>query len=202
MLAQIHTVLRVNFIQRNRQQQIVDVIAAEMRIAIGRLHFKDAVAQLQNGDIESAAAQIVDRNRAFLGAIEPVGQRRRGRLVHQPQHFKPRHAARIFCRLPLRVVEVRRNSDHGLRHRRAEEPLRIALELAQNVRRNFRRRKSQFAKLNARHLAGLHIVSKTKRKQLQLALHFFESAAHQALDGVDNPLRRLNQHACARCCPP
>ena len=44
MLAQIDTVLRVNLIERNRDQQVVDVVAAKVRVAVGRLHFEDAIA--------------------------------------------------------------------------------------------------------------------------------------------------------------
>ena len=73
-------------------------------------------------------------------AIEPIGQRRRCRLIDQAQHFKPRHAARILCRLPLRVVEVCRNGDDRLRDRRAEVTFSVAFELPQNVCGNLRRR--------------------------------------------------------------
>ncbi len=192
--AQIDAVLGVDFVERNGEQQVVDVVAAEVRVAIGRLHFEDAVAQLEDGDVEGAAAQVIDGDGAFLGAIEAIGKRGRGGLVHEAQDFEARHAARIFGGLALRVVEVCGHGDDGLRYRRAEEALRIALELAQNVGGNFGRRESQFAELDARHFAFFDIFGQAERKELQLLLHFAEAAAHEALDGVDDALRRLNEH--------
>ena len=94
MPAQIDPVLGVNLVERDGQQQVVDVVAAQVRVAVGGLHFEDAVAQLEDGDVEGAAAQIVDGDGARFGAVQPVGQRGRGGLVHQPQHFQSGHAAR------------------------------------------------------------------------------------------------------------
>jgi hypothetical protein len=79
--------------------------------------------------------KIVDSDGAFVGAIKTVRKRGRGGLVHQPQYFEAGHAARIFGGLALRIVEVGGHGDDGLRNRRAEKSLGIALELAQNVRR-------------------------------------------------------------------
>src|ERR1035438_3017731 len=37
------------------------------------------------------------------------------------------------------------------------------------------------------------VVGQLEREQLELALNLFEAAAHQALDGIDDPLRSLNK---------
>ena len=129
----------------------------------------------------------------ILGAVQAVGQRGRGGLVHQAQHFQSGHAARVLGGLPLRIVEVSGHGDHRLRDRRAEKPLGVALELAQNVGRNLRRRELHFAQLDARNFARLHVVGQPERKELQLVLNFFKAAAHQPLHGVDDPLRRLDE---------
>ena len=198
MRAQIDTVLGVNFVERNGQQQIVDIVAAQVRIAIGRLHLEDAVAQLENGDVEGASAEIVDGDGAFFGAIEAVSQRRGGGLVHQPQHVEARHAARIFGGLALRIVEVCGHGNHSLRNRAPKEALGIALELAQNVCRNFRRRKTQLAQLDARDFSRFDVAGKTEGEKLQLRPDLFEVAAHQTLDGIDDALRRFDERfACA-----
>ena len=198
MRAQVHAVLGVNLVESDGEQQIVDVVAAQMRVAVGRLHLEDAVAQLEDGDIESPAAKIVNRDGARFGAIESVGQRRSRGLVHQPQHIQARHASCVFSGLALRVVEVRRYGDDRLRDLRAEEALGVALELAQNVGRNLGRRKAHLAQLDARNLTRLDVAGKAEGEELQLRPNLFESAAHQALDGVDDALRRLDERlACA-----
>ena len=180
MAAQIDAVLGVNFVERDGEQQVVDVVAAQVRVAVGGLHFEDAVAQLEDGDVEGAAAEIVDGDGAFLGAVEAVGQRGGGGLVDQAQDFKAGHAARVFGGLALRIVEVGGHGDDGLRDRRAEEALGVALELAQNVGGNLRRREAQFAELDARDFACLHVVGKAEGKELQLALESLQGRGPSA----------------------
>ena len=123
-----------DIVQRNRNQQVVKIVATKMRVAAGRDHLEDALVQLQNGDVERAAAKVVHRDQPIALLVQPVRQRRGRRLVHQPQHVQPGDAARVLGGLPLCVVEVCRNGDDRLRHRRTEESLRILLQLQQHVR--------------------------------------------------------------------
>ena len=124
--------------ERDPEQQIVDIVAAQVRVAIGGEHFEDAVVQPENRDVERAAAQIVHRDDAFLALIEAVGERGRRRLVHQPQHFQARDPARVLGRLPLRVVEIRRNRDDGLCDRLAQSPLRRSSSACEECARRSR----------------------------------------------------------------
>src|SRR6202034_637012 len=72
---------------------------------------------------------------------------------------------------------------------------RVALELAQNVGGDLRWRKAHLAELHPRHFAFFDIVGEAKREKLQLLLYLCKAAAHEALDGVDDALRRLNERA-------
>ena len=164
MPAQIDPVFGMNLVQSNGQQQVVDIVAAQVRVAVGRLHLEDPVAQFENGNVEGAAAQVVDSDGAHFGAIQAVGQRRCRGLIDQAQYFKSGHAPRVLGGLALRVVKIGGHGDDRLRHRCAEEPFRIALELAQDVSRNLRWRKLHLAQLNTRDLASLDIVGQPKRK--------------------------------------
>ena len=179
--------------KRDGDEQIVDVVAAEMRVAVGGNDFKDSVVQLQDGDVEGAAAEIVDRDDAVLLFVEAVGERRGGRLVYQAQYFEARDAARVFCGLALGVVEVGRNGDNGFRNRAAEKAFGAALELAENERGNFRRRESLVAELDAQDFAGLQVFGEAEREELQFFLDVFHAASHEAFDGVDGALRRFDQ---------
>ncbi len=79
-----------------------------MGVAVGGEHFEDAVVQAQDGDVEGAAAEVVDGDDAFLALVETVGERRGGGLVDEAQHFQPGDAAGVLGGLALRVVEVGR----------------------------------------------------------------------------------------------
>src|SRR5882762_10176746 len=88
----------INFIMLENQfvdknlQKIVDIVAAEMRVAVGRENLIDvAVAggnELENGNIECAAAEIVDGNFAALLFVQAVGERGGGGLVDEAKNFE------------------------------------------------------------------------------------------------------------------
>ena len=67
----------------------VEVLAAEERVARGREHLEHAVADLEDRDVEGAAAEVVDGDLLVACAcVEAVGERRRGRLVDDAQHLE------------------------------------------------------------------------------------------------------------------
>ena len=81
--------------QQQLGERAIEVVAAERGVAAGRLHLEHAAGQLQDRDVEGAAAEIVDGEGPFRLLVEPVGERRRRRLVQQPQHLEPGDAARV-----------------------------------------------------------------------------------------------------------
>ena len=87
---------------------LVEVVAAEVRVAVGGLDLDDALADLEDRDVEGAAAEVVDRDGLVLLLVEAVGQRRRGGLVDDAQDVEPGDLAGVLGRLALRVVEVGR----------------------------------------------------------------------------------------------
>ena len=60
-----------DIVERDRDQQVVDVVAAEVRVAVGRDDFEDAFVQLENRDVERSAAEVVHRDRAVLLLSRP-----------------------------------------------------------------------------------------------------------------------------------
>ena len=114
----------VDFVECNGEQEVVDVVAAQMGVAVGGLHFKDAVAQFEDGNVEGAAAEIIDGDGSHFGAIEAVCQRCRGGLIDQAQHLKAGHAACVLGGLALRIVEVGGDGDDRLRDRARQRTAR------------------------------------------------------------------------------
>ena len=131
---QVKTRLRLELRDQPVHNALVKIVAAQVRIAVGRFHLDHAFADFKNRNIERTAAEVIDRNRLVLLLIETVSQRSRRRLIHYSLHIKSGNPAGIFRRLPLRVVEVCRNRNHGLVHRTAQIILRSFLQLLQNHR--------------------------------------------------------------------
>ena len=136
--------------EQPRPDRLVDVVAAEAGVAAGRLHLEDAALHLEDGDVERAAAEVVDGDRALALLIETVGERRRRRLVDEPQHLETGQPPGVLGRLALGVVEVRRHGDDGLLDLAAERGLGAALQLLQDERRDLRGRVRAVADHEAR----------------------------------------------------
>jgi hypothetical protein len=70
-------------------------------VAVGRLHLEHAVADLEDRDVERAAAEVVDGDRLVLLLVEAVGERRRGRLVDDALDVEAGDLAGVLGRLAL-----------------------------------------------------------------------------------------------------
>jgi hypothetical protein len=68
---------------------VVDVVAAKMGVAVGRLDLDDAVAHLEHGNVEGAAAEVVHGNRFVFFLVEAVGQRRGVGSLMMRRTFRP-----------------------------------------------------------------------------------------------------------------
>ena len=182
----IDALVLLEFLNQPVDNALVDVVAAQVRIAVGRLHFDHAVADFEDRNVERAAAEIVDRDGLVLLLVEPVCERGRGRLVDDAHHFQAGDLTGIFRRLALRIVEVRGNRDHRLGDLLAQVGFGRFLQLGQNHRRNLGRRILLALNLDAgvAILAGNDLI----RDQLHLFADFVEAAAHEALDRINGIL--------------
>ena len=118
--AEIDALLLAEFADEPVDDALIVVVAAEVRVAVGRLHFEDAVADFEDRHVERAAAEVPHEDRLVAFFVEAVRQRCRRRLVDDAQHVEAGDFARVLGCLPLRVVEVRRNGDDRFGHAFAE----------------------------------------------------------------------------------
>ena len=132
VVAQVDALLLLELVGQVVDEAHVEVLAAEEGVAVGRLHLEDAVADLEDGDVEGAAAEVVDRDGLAFLLVEAVGERRRGRLVDDAQHFEAGDLAGVLGGLALGVVEVGGNGDHRLLDLVAEIGLGGLLHLLQD----------------------------------------------------------------------
>ena len=156
VLAQVDAVLLLELVGDVVDQHLVEVVAAQVRVAVGGLDLEDAVADVEDRDVEGAAAEVEDGDLLVLLLVEAVGQRGGGRLVDDahpllgllaglgifdlPFGVEAGDLGGVDGRLPLGVVEVRRHGDDRLADGVAQVGLGGFLELAQDHRRDFRRR--------------------------------------------------------------
>ena len=111
---------------------LVEVVAAEAGIAAGGQHRKGAVFDLDDGDVEGAAAEVIDQDLLGRFVVKAVGHGGGGRLIDDAQDVQACDAARILGGLALAVVKVSGDSDDGLCHRLAQIALGIAADLGQD----------------------------------------------------------------------
>ncbi len=130
--AQIHAVFLLELVGQPINDALVEIVAAEVRIARGGEHLRNAVAHLDDGDVERAAAKVVHHNLLIVLFIRAVGQRRGRRLVDDALYVQPRDGARVLCGLALAVVEIRRHGDNGLCYLLAQIALGVGLQLCKD----------------------------------------------------------------------
>ena len=158
-----------------------------MVVAVRGLHLEDALAELEDRDVEGAAAEVPDEDRLVGFLVEAVGERGRGRLVDDADDVQAGDLAGVLRRLALRVVEVRRDGDDRVGDRLAEIGLGVGLQLLQDHRRDLRRRVLLALGLHA-HVA-VRALDDLVRDDLHLLGDLLELAAHEPLDREDRVLR-------------
>src|SRR5256884_8509134 len=65
-LGQIDALVALELRHQPLHDARVEVVAPEVRVAVGRLHLEHALGQLEHGDVVRAAPQVVDRDLLFL----------------------------------------------------------------------------------------------------------------------------------------
>ena len=136
VLAKVDTLARFEFIGKELDDLMIEILAAEERVTIGRLHLEHAVANLEDGNVEGAATKVIDYDQAGFALVETIGQSGSRRLVDDAEHFKAGDLACILGGLTLRVVKVGRDRDHCLGHAFTKKRLGIFFQLAQDKARN------------------------------------------------------------------
>ncbi len=93
VLPQVDPVLLLEALDQPVDDPRVDVFAAEERVARGRDDLEDAArADLEDRDVERAAAEVVDGDRLLEVLAEAVRERRRGRLVDDADDVEARRS--------------------------------------------------------------------------------------------------------------
>ena len=137
VVAQVDVVLTLEVLGHPVDDALVKVVAAQMGVAVGGENLGDAVAHLDDGHVEGAAAQVVDHDLLVGLLVDAVGQRGRSRLVDDALDVQARDGAGVLGGLTLAVVEVGGNGDDRLGDRLAQIRLGVRLQLGEDHGGNF-----------------------------------------------------------------
>ena len=92
----INPLLLLEFSHDPLNQHVINVVAAQVRVAVGGLDFDDTLADFQNRNVKGAAPEVVNGNRLVLLLVKAIGQRRRRRLIDDSRNLKPGDLSGIF----------------------------------------------------------------------------------------------------------
>ena len=162
---QIDLCLFFEFAHQIVRHALVKIVAAQAVVAGGGQHLDHVGIDVQDGNVERAAAQVEDHDLLRGLFIDAVGQRGGGRLIDDAPHVQPGDFARVLGGLALRVGKIGGHGDDRVCHRRAEVGFGVCFELLQDHGGNLLRREG-------------------------LAIDLYPIvAAHFPLDGIDRALR-------------
>ena len=106
-----------------------------MGIAVRGEDLENTVVNRQQRHVKRTTAQVKDQNIFFTTLfIKSIGNRRRRGFIDDAFHVQPRNRTRIFGRLALGIVEIRRNRNHGIVNLLVQITLRRRTHLLQNHR--------------------------------------------------------------------
>ncbi|EON32595.1 NAD-specific glutamate dehydrogenase [Gordonia terrae C-6] len=135
VLGQVDAVLALELLHEPVDDALIPVVTTEVVVTGGRADLDDAVADLEQRDVEGTATEVEDQDGLFLLAlVEAVGQGGRGRLVDDAEHVEAGDLAGFLGGLTLGVVEVRGHRDDGVGDVLTQVRLGVALELHERAR--------------------------------------------------------------------
>ena len=187
VLAQIDPLVALELLRDPVDDPPVEVVAAEMAIATHGANLDHAVAHVEQRYVEGPAPEVEHEHRLLALLVEPVRERRGGRLVDDPQDLEPGDLPRVLGRLPLRVVEVSGHGDDRLGHLFAQRLGRVVSKLAQDHARDLLGRVLLAADLDPDRVVGA--ADDLVGDDLRLLVHLTPLAPDEALDRVDGRLR-------------
>ena len=137
---QVNALLLLELVDKVADQGDVKIFSAKVRVTVGRLDLEDTGLDLENGDIESTATQIVDGYNVVGGLVKAVRESSGSGFVDNTENIEASDLTSILGGLTLGVVEVGGNGDDGVLDVLAHVGLGGLLHLSKHETTNLRRR--------------------------------------------------------------
>ena len=183
ILTQIDARLPLKLLNDPANDPLVEILAPEMRIAVGRENLEDSFAHVEDRNIECPTAEVENCDARILLFPETISQRGRGRFIDDSQHLDAGDAARVLGCLPLGIIEVGRHGNHRLGDVAAVVILCSLPHLLHNHGRDFLR--SEFASFGLDDRSSEVIFFYRKRNKLGLVLDLVIASPHETLGRID-----------------
>src|SRR6266404_1130730 len=159
LLGQFAVRREINFIVLENQlvdkslEKIVDVIAAKVRVTVGGKNLENVAFgggdELEDGNVEGAAAEIVDGDFAALLFVQAVGEGRGSWFVDEAENFEAGNFTGVLGSLALSIIEIRGNGDDSAVDGLAEMGFGPVFQFAENECGNFRRSENLVTEFDA-----------------------------------------------------
>ncbi len=137
---QVDIVLVRELVQHPVHNPLVEVVTTEVVDAFRGLDLVDTISCFKDGHVERAATEVVYQYRLVPVIVQAVCECGRGWLVQDTLHLKPGDLTGVLGGLALRIIEMRRDCNHGLCHVVSQLGLCVLLQFLQDHRGNLLRR--------------------------------------------------------------
>ena len=189
VLGKVDPLVLLEFLDQPVDDLLVEVVAAQVRIPVGRLHLEDAVTQLEDGNVVCATTEVEYGDLLVGLFFEPVGQSGRGGLVDDAKYLQARDLSCVFGGLALGIVEVGRNRDDGLFDLLAQVVLGGLFHLLKDHRRDLGGRERLVRVRDLDFHASLGVGLDRVGNEFLFRGYLVALAAHEPLDREDRVLR-------------
>ncbi len=187
ILAKINALLTLELIGQEVDQLLIEVVAAEMRVAGDGKHLEHPIAHIQHRHVERAATKVKNTDLLVLGGlVQTEGQGRGRRLGQHAYDVEPGDFTGVFGCLALGIIEICGHGNHGVLHRFPKIRLGRLLQVAQHHRRDLLRGVFLAAHADLDHL--LRSANDLIRHHLLFRSNLAVSPAHETLDREDRVL--------------
>ena len=162
-------------------QPVIEIVTAERRIAAGGKHFEDTLGEVQKRYVKRTAAEVINQVLALGAVVQTVSQGCSCGFVEKTQNIKTGEFGGVLRCLTLRVVEIRRNRNHGAHEFRTHPVFGAFAQHLQNFGGNFHRTLDALSRLDTHHAGGVFKVIRNN----DITRDILHAAPHQTLDGAD-----------------
>mmetsp|Transcript_20287 Transcript_20287/g.42438 ORF Transcript_20287/g.42438 Transcript_20287/m.42438 type:complete len:128 (-) Transcript_20287:468-851(-) len=96
---------------------VVEILTSQVGVTSRGLHLKDTLLDGEEGNIKGSTTKVENEDVLLIALlVQTIRDGRSSGLVDDTEHVESRNGTSVLGRLPLRVVKVRRHSDHSVLH--------------------------------------------------------------------------------------